>query len=290
MSGETAPPAATAPAHPAPDDRWAEEGAASIQARTRVVPRIAVVLGSGLGSSIGDEALSADQGFELRSLPGFPPPSVPGHAGKLVLGSLFGVPVAVLSGRVHYYEGRGMHGPTLVPRLAAALGARILILTNAAGGLDRSMRPGELMLIRDHINHIGANPLLGWRFADGTPAFVDLREVYDRRLLEQARAAAGRAGVPVRQGVYIAFSGPSYETPAETAMARTLGADAVGMSTVPEAVAAAALGMRTLGISCITNLVGEPVTHHDVLEAGVRASGALAAILAELVPEIGTDD
>src|SRR5439155_9738251 len=170
MSGGTAPTAAAARGYPAPDDRWAEEGAASIQARSRVVPRIAVVLGSGLGSAIGEEALSADQGFELRSLPGFPPPSVPGHAGRLVLGSLFVVPAAVLSGRVHYYEGRGMHGPTLVPRLAAALGARTLILTNAAGGLDRSMRPGELMLIRDHINHIGANPLLGWRFADGTPA------------------------------------------------------------------------------------------------------------------------
>jgi purine-nucleoside phosphorylase len=274
---------------PRPDDRFPEEGVALIHQRSGIVPRLALVLGSGLGTAIGPQALVADGEFAFKALPGFPPPSVPGHAGKLVLGTLFDVPAAVFFGRVHFYEGHGMDGPTLLPRLAAALGAHVLVVTNAAGGLDRSMRPGDLMLIRDHINHMGANPLLGWRFADGTPAFVDLREVYSPALLAEARAAAGRAGVPVREGVYIAFSGPSYETPAETAAARSWGADAVGMSTVPEAVAAAALGMRMLGISCVSNLVGEPVTHHDVLDAGVRASGSLAAILAELVPHIGKD-
>jgi purine-nucleoside phosphorylase len=274
---------------PRPDDRYPEEGVALIRRRSGVVPRLAVILGSGLGTAIGPDALLADGEFAFGGLPGFPPPSVPGHSGRLVLGALFDVPAAVFFGRVHFYEGHGMAGPTLLPRLAAALGAEVLMVSNAAGGLDRSMRPGDLMLIRDHINHMGANPLLGWRFPDGTPAFVDLRDAYDRALLADAHVAAERAGVPVREGVYIGFSGPTYETRAETAAARSWGADAVGMSTVPEAVAAAAVGLRTLGISCVTNLVGEPVTHHDVLDAGVRASGSLAAILSELVPQIGKD-
>lgn len=273
-----------------PGDRFAEEGTDLVRRSSAVTPRLAAILGSGLGSAIGPDALVADGQVAFRDLPGFPPSSVPGHSGRLVLGSLFDVPAAVFFGRVHFYEGHGMAGPTLLPRLAAALGASVLIVTNAAGGLDRSMHPGDLMLIRDHINHMGANPLLGWRFPDGTPAFVDLRDVYDADLRGAASVAATRAGVPLREGVYIAFSGPSYETPAETAAARSWGGDAVGMSTVPEAVAARALGLRTLGISCVTNLVGEPVTHHDVLEAGTRASASLAAILAELVPVIGKDD
>jgi purine-nucleoside phosphorylase len=194
----------------------------------------------------------------------------------------------VFLGRVHLYEGYGVGATTLIPRLAAELGAGTIVLTNAAGGLDPSLRRGQLMLIRDHINLLGVNPLTGWRYPDGGPAFVDLSAVYDRGMLDLVEEVAEAEGVTVSRGVYAAMPGPTYETPAETESLRRTGAHAVGMSTVPEAVAAAALGLRVLGMSCITNVAGTAGTHEDVLETGREAAGALRSVLAGAVPKLAS--
>jgi purine-nucleoside phosphorylase len=270
---------------PGPADTHADEGAVLIRERTDIRPEVAFVLGSGLGDAVAAD-VHPDQLFVYGSLPGFPTPSVPGHAGRLVVGHLYGVPAAVFMGRVHFYEGHGIGVTTLIPRLAAMLGARTLVLTNAAGGLNPSMRPGQLMLIEDHINLMGVNPLAGWRFPNGTPAFVDLSRVYDPALVALATEAAASRGVALTRGVYVALPGPSYETPAETRMLAALGADAVGMSTVPEAAAAAALGCPVLAISCITNVAAQEPTHQEVLEAGKSAAGDLRAILELVVPAL----
>ena len=196
--------------------------------------------------------------------------------------------MAAFFGRVHFYEGHGIAATTSIPRVVAAMGIHTLVLTNASGGLDAGMRVGQLMLIRDHLNGMGVNPLFGWRMPDGAPAFIDISHVYDAALLETARAAAAEAGIDVRVGVYAAVSGPSYETPAETSALARLGADAVGMSTVPEAVAAAALGLRVLGISCITDVAGTELTHQEVLAAAKGAAPDLRAILRRVLPVAGT--
>jgi purine-nucleoside phosphorylase len=190
-------------------------------------------------------------------------------------------------GRVHYYEGHGIDPTTLITRLSAAMGAGGLILTNAAGGLDPTMRVGQLMLITDHVNLLGVNPLFGWRYPGGGPAFVDLSQVYAPRLLELAEGAARAAGVDVRRGVYAAVPGPSYETPAEIVYLSRIGVDAVGMSTVPEAVAAAAVGLPVLGISCITDVAGTELTHDEVLSAAQAAAPDLRAILGGVLPKLG---
>jgi purine-nucleoside phosphorylase len=270
---------------PGPPDSTAAEAVAAIRGRSRLRPSVAVVLGSGLADAVADD-VRPEHEFPFESLPGFPPPSVPGHAGTLVVGELYGVPAAVFRGRIHYYEGHGMTGATLIPRVAADLGVRTLILTNAAGGLDRSMRVGQLMLIEDHINLIGVNPLSGWTYPDGMPAFVDLSSVYDPGLRALAREGAARAAIDVGHGVYVAVPGPSYETRAEIAFLRTAGGDAVGMSTVPEAVAAAALGLRVLGVSLISNVAGTGSSHEEVLEAGRRAAQDLRAILGHVLPRV----
>lgn len=269
--------------HPGPPDDRSAEAAAVVGEQTTVRPSVAVVLGSGLGAAIGSDALVPDAELAYSALPGFPPATVPGHAGRLTVGTLYGVPAAVFAGRVHYYEGHGITAATVIPRLVAALGAGMLILTNAAGGLDADMHPGDLMVLTDHINLMGANPLWGWRFPDGTPAFVDLTHVYDPALRDSVLAVAEREGVALRSGIYAAFSGPSYETPAEHDMARGMGASAVGMSTVPEAVAAAALSLRTMAISCVTNVAGQPTSHGEVLEAARGASAKLALLLASIL-------
>jgi purine-nucleoside phosphorylase len=246
---------------------------------------VALILGSGLGDAVAGD-VQVEQEFDYESLPDFPPPSVPGHLGRLVMGDLYGVPAAVFRGRIHYYEGHGIGATTLIPQVASALGVRTLVVTNAAGGLDRSMRVGQLMLIEDHINMLGVNPMTGWTLPSGQPAFVDLSSVYDPGLRSLAREGATSAGIDVAHGVYVALPGPSYETKAETAFLRGAGADAVGMSTVPEAVAAAALGVTVLGISLITNVAGTESTHQDVLDAGRLAAEDLRAILAFVVPRL----
>jgi purine-nucleoside phosphorylase len=271
------------PEVPSPGDSFADEGVALLRERSSVEPVVGLVLGSGLGDAVLED-LAADAEVAFEALPGFPPSSVPGHAGRLVLGELYGVPVAVFRGRIHFYEGHGIAATTLIPRLCAGLGVRTLVLTNAAGGLDPTDRPGTLMVIEDHLNFLGVNPLTGWRFPDGRPAFVDLPAVYDPDLAAAAEEVARRAGVTVRRGVYAALPGPSFETRAETRYLAGAGANAVGMSTVPEAVAAVALGLRVLAISCITNVAGGADTHEDVLAAARSATLDLRAILAGVLP------
>ena len=274
------------PDRPGPGDAFPAGGAAVVRERSSVQPEIAVVLGSGLRDAV-DADVQPDREFSYEALPGFPPSSVPGHAGRLVMGTLHGVPAAVFLGRVHFYEGHGIGSTTLIARLAAELGATTLVLTNAAGALDPSFRRGQIMLIEDHVNFLGVNPLSGWRFRSGVPAFVDLSEVYDRKLLDLAEGVADREGVEAGRGVYVAVPGPSFETAAETDFLRRAGAHAVGMSTVPEAVAGVALGVRVLGISCITNVAGTPASHEDVLTGAKAAAAGLRKILAGVVPEIG---
>lgn len=271
---------------PGPGDTFAEEGVALIRERSSVSPEVAIVLGSGLGDAVADDVVPEHE-FSYRALPGFPPSSVPGHAGRLIMGRLYDVPAAVFLGRAHFYEEHGMAAATLIPRLAAELGATTLVLTNAAGGLAPELKRGRLMLIEDHLNFLGVNPLIGWRFPDGEPAFVGLAGAYDRHLLALAERAASEEGIDLAKGVYAALPGPSYETPAETRFLARAGAHAVGMSTVPEAVAAVALGLRVLAISCITNMAGAEDTHESVLAAAKEATLRLRALIARIVPQLG---
>jgi purine-nucleoside phosphorylase len=271
---------------PGPGDTFAEEGVALIRERSSLSPEVAIVLGSGLGDAVAGD-LAPEKEFSYQTLPGFPPSAVPGHAGRLVMGRLYEVPAAVFLGRVHFYEGHGMAAATLIPRLAAGLGASAIVLTNAAGGLAPELKRGRLMLIEDHLNFVGVNPLTGWRFPSGQPAFVGLSAAYDRDLLALAELAASEEGIDVARGVYAALPGPSYETPAETRFLANAGAHAVGMSTVPEAVAAVALGLRVLGISCITNTAGAEDTHENVLAAAKEATLRLRALMGRIVPGLG---
>jgi purine-nucleoside phosphorylase len=274
-------------AFPGPGDDHAERGAALVRARAGgLEPRVAVVLGSGLGDAV-QEDLDVRAELAFDELPGFPPAAVPGHAGRLVLGELYGVPVLVQFGRVHLYEGHPMSTVTLPTRLLGHLGVRTLVLTNAAGGLDPEMPLGLLVLIRDHINFMGTNALAGWRFPDGMPAFVDVSGVWDASLRAVVAEVAAAEGIEVREGVYAAVAGPSYETAAETTFLARLGADAVGMSTVPEAVAAAAFGMRCLGISCVTDVAGTELTHQEVVAVASEAAPNLRRLLSGAIPKMG---
>jgi purine-nucleoside phosphorylase len=270
---------------PSPGDHLAEEAAGVIREHTTLVPEVGVILGSGLGGAV--EGLADAASFAFADLPGFPPPSVPGHAGRLSLGLLDGVPVAAFQGRIHFYEGNDLSTCTLPVRVSRALGATTMVLTAATGGVDRSVEPGSIVVGADHINLMGANPLRGWRNPDGSPPFVDLSEVYDRRLAALALDRAGALGLNVSSGVYVALSGPSYETPAEIGMIRGSGGTVVGMSVVPEAIAARALGMRVLGLFSVTNMAGEHATHDEVLAMADVAAGAMSRLLRELLPRLG---
>jgi inosine/guanosine/xanthosine phosphorylase family protein len=277
-------------AHPDPGDGVAEGIVAAIRAVTDVEPVAGIVLGSGLGEAIrvAKEAAGASEGteFSFTDLPGLPTPSVPGHAGRLWIGDLGGRPVAIFQGRIHLYEGHGMPLASITSRVASGLGAGAMVLTTAVGAIDVALRGGSLAVIRDHINVMGTNPLLGWRMPDGSPAFVGVGDVYDRDLATAALAAArARASDPsgVTEGVYAAVSGPAYETPAETEFLRRAGATVVGMSMVPEAVAARALDMRVLGMSFVTNAAGASVSHEEVLEASSLAAGTIGLVLADLI-------
>ncbi|HZP91095.1 MAG TPA: purine-nucleoside phosphorylase [Actinomycetota bacterium] len=265
---------------PGPGDTLAEEAAEVVRARTALVPQVAIVLGSGLGEAGEDAVEEASLSFE--ELPGFPRPTVPGHAGRLVLGSLAGVPVAIFRGRIHYYEGNEMSACALPIRLARVLGAGTAILTAATGGIAEGLATGHLVVGTDHINAMGASPLRGWRRPDGSPPFVDMVAAYDAELAELAVAAARGLGIPVSRGVYAAMAGPSYETPAEIEALRRAGADVVGMSIVPEAVPARALGMRVLGLFFVTNQVGVKVNHEEV----IRASNAMARSIGRVIAEV----
>jgi purine-nucleoside phosphorylase len=253
---------------------------AAIRAVDTVQPRLGMVLGSGFGGALGAVAVEARLSFD--AIPGFAGATVAGHAGELVLGRLGGTPVCLLAGRAHYYEGHPLEVVTFPIRVLAALGIRDLLLTNAAGGIRRRFRPGDFMILTDHLNGMGANPLRGALNA-GEPRFVDLSAVYDPALQDRLAVAGKRAGARVHRGTYLAVSGPSYETPAEIRAFARWGADAVGMSTVPEAIVARAAGLRVAGLSCITNVaagLGDgPLSHAEVLATAGEARDQAVALL-----------
>jgi xanthosine phosphorylase len=254
-------------------------------------PRVGLILGSGLG---GIAAAIADvTAIEYAHLPGFPAPSIEGHAGRLLLGRFAGVEVACLQGRVHLYEGVPAAAVNMLPRTLKALGCEILILTNAAGSLRPEIEPGAIALIDDHINLLGQNPLVGPNDAAVGLRFPDMSEVYDQQLRTQTRAVAARLGLPLRSGVYLAILGPSFETPAEIRAFRALGADLVGMSTVPEAISARHCGLRVVGFSIVTNLaagLGDQIlSHEQTLAVAAGAADRLQRLLEGLLEELACD-
>jgi purine-nucleoside phosphorylase len=252
------------------------------------VPDVAVVLGSGLGDFC--ERLADTAVIPYERVPHWPASRIMGHAGKLYAGTLRGKRVAALSGRVHFYEGHDLRTVTFATRVMAAMGVRTIVLTNAAGGVNTSFHPGSLMVMDDHINLMGDNPLVGPNDDRFGPRFPDMSEVYSRRLRSMADAASSAIGVPVEHGVYVALRGPSYETPAEIRFLRTIGADAVGMSTVPEAIVARHMGLDVLGISCITNMAAgvlpQPLDHAEVMETASRVRTAFGNLVEEIVGRI----
>jgi purine-nucleoside phosphorylase len=259
-----------------------------IRSRSERTPRAGAVLGSGLGEFAGrvEDAVAIPYG----EIPHFRKVSVAGHAGRLVLGTVGGVPVAVLQGRYHYYEGHAIEDVVFPVRVLGKLGIGSLLLTNAAGGISAALRPGDLMVIRDHINLMGVNPLRGANDERLGPRFPDMSAVYDPGFREAIAAAQAELGLQPKQGVYLALSGPSYETPAEIRMLAALGADAVGMSTVPEAVCARHLGLRVAGVSCITNLAAgisaQPLSHREVTETAERVKNDFIRLLERILPKL----
>ncbi|HTA93891.1 MAG TPA: purine-nucleoside phosphorylase [Polyangiaceae bacterium] len=262
--------------------------AAFVAERLEVRPRVGVVLGSGLGA-FADELGSVIR-IPYGEIPEMPRSQVVGHAGNLCAGYVSAVPVACLQGRAHVYEGHSQSRAVFGVRVLAELGCRAVLLTNAAGGIHGSFAPGDLMLITDHLNLMGDSPLRGPNFGAG-PRFPDLSHAYDPALLEGARDAARASGVTLREGVYAALLGPSYETPAEIRMLRTLGADAVGMSTVPEVIALRQMAIRVGAMSCITNLAagvsGQPLDHSEVEATARRSRQAFTDVLTRWVAAAG---
>jgi purine-nucleoside phosphorylase len=267
----------------------AEHAARVIRARGSEDARVALVLGSGLGAFA--EELQDAQAIPYEEIPGFSRSTVEGHAGQLVLGRVEGVPVVAMRGRFHYYEGYSFDEVIFPMRTFGALGIKSVVLTNAAGGINISFDQGALMVISDHLNLMGVNPLRGLHDARYGERFPDMTEVYARDYQETAVEEAHAMGLELRRGIYAALSGPSYETPAEIRMLRILGADAVGMSTVPEAIAARQMGIKVLGISCITNMaagvvVGEHINHQEVMETGVRVHDTFKELLRRVIPKL----
>ncbi len=272
-----------------------DEAANAIRSRTRHHPRIGLILGSGL-SPLADEVKDSDL-IPYPEIPLFPVSTIEGHSGKLVIGKLAGQTVMVMQGRTHYYEGYSMQRITLPVRVMQVLGVHTLFVTNAAGGINPGFRPGDLMLITDHINLVGMaglNPLRGPNLDEFGPRFPDMSQAYDPVLQASARRVAGDLGFPLQEGVYMCLAGPTFETPADIRFLRSIGADAVGMSTVPEVTVARHGGTRVLGVSGISNVaISDPseereTTHEEVLEAGKvivpRLVGLLKGILRELPP------
>jgi purine-nucleoside phosphorylase len=266
-----------------------DAAADAIRKKAKAQPLVGLVLGSGLGAFA--EGLSERTAISYDKIPNFPVPSgVVGHAGELVLGSVGATPVVVLSGRIHYYEGRPMSDVVFPARVLARLGIKAVLLTNAAGGVRLSFRPGDLMLITDHVNALGTNPLVGGNEEALGPRFPDMSVVYDAKLRSAIKAEARRLRIPLRQGIYVSLTGPSYETPAEIRLWRKLGVDAVGMSTVPEAIALRHAGVRVAGISTITNMAAgilrKPLNHVEVLETTKRVGARFVKLLEAVVPKI----
>ncbi len=257
----------------------------AVRAKTDFVPKVAIVLGSGLGDYASQIRVETEVSYE--EIPGFPVSTVPGHAGKFIFGYVGDVPVVCMKGRVHYYEGYAISDVVLPIRLMRLLGAEILFLTNAAGGVNTSFHAGDLMLIRDHIAAFAPNPLIGPNVDELGTRFPDMSEVYDKKLSQIIVETAQANDVYLQEGVYTQMTGPSYESPADVKMLRVLGCDAVGMSTVVEAIAARHCGMRICGISCISNLAAglsaNPLNHKEVQEAADKAAPKFQKLVTESV-------
>lgn len=265
-----------------------QKAAEYIMERLKAKPAIGMILGSGLGQMA--ENIENSQVVDYSDIPGFPVSTVEGHAGRLIAGQLMGQQVIAMQGRFHFYEGYPM-GEVIFPvRVMKLLGVERLIVTNAAGGVNRGFKPGDLMLITDHINLMGDNPLIGRNVDEIGTRFPGMSDAYDKELVKTAALCAQRLSIDIKQGVYCAVTGPSYETPAEIRMVGILGGDAVGMSTVPEVIAAVHCEMKVLGISCITNMAAgilhHAPSHREVLEVGRKVQDRFIMLLKEILKEI----
>lgn len=262
-----------------------QQAAGWLRSRGVGEPDVAIVLGSGLGDFA--DGLRDGSAIPYGDIPHWPATSVVGHAGRLVFGTHAGRKVVALAGRAHFYEGHQMSTVTFATRVLGTLGVRNLILTNAAGGINETLKPATLMVMEDHINLLGTNPLVGPNEERFGPRFPDMSEVYSARLRALAAEVGTALGIPLAHGVYVAVHGPSYETPAEIRYLRTIGADAVGMSTVPEALVGRHMGMEVLGISCITNaaagVLPKPLLHEEVMEVARRVRASFAALLEGII-------
>jgi purine-nucleoside phosphorylase len=269
----------------------ADRAAKFILSKTQLRPHVAVILGSGLGAFADDLAGAVRIPYE--KIPGFPRSTAEGHAGRLVIGKAGDVVVAAMQGRVHFYEGYSLNEVVFPMRVLGRLGIRAAILTNAAGGINTDFKQGALVVIRDHINLQGSNPLIGPNDERFGARFPDMTQAYSKSYRSIANEESRRLGIEVFEGVYAALTGPSYETPAEIRYLRTIGADLVGMSTAPEVIVARHMGIRVLGISCVTNMAAgildQPINHAEVMETGERAKGHLVALLRAVLPRIAQD-
>jgi purine nucleoside phosphorylase I, inosine and guanosine-specific len=258
------------------------------KSKTGKTPEVGLILGSGLGE-LADEIEQPDY-IPYHDLPHFPEPTVAGHKGRFVLGKLKGKSVIAMQGRYHHYEGYSLSQVAFPVTVMKAAGIKTLIVTNAAGGINLNFTPGDLMLIRDHINMLGGSPLIGPNDDEIGPRFPDMSAAYTSSLIDLAEKTADRAGIHLQQGVYLATPGPQYETPAEIRMMRMLGADAVGMSTVPEVIAASHAGLSVLGISCITNMASgildQPLSHHEVVETAERVKENFTRLVEGVIEQI----
>ncbi len=288
MSPAKKPASASKKTPPSVEFRQAERAAKFILAKTKLRPRIALVLGSGLGD-FADEFTNATK-IPYPKIPHFPRSTAIGHAGQLVIGEVGDVAVAGMQGRVHLYEGYSVKEVAFPIRVFARMGIKAVVLTNAAGGINRNYSQGCLVVIRDHVNLQGANPLCGPNDERFGVRFPDMTQAYDREFHAFVNEEAKKLGLNIHQGVYLAVAGPSYETPAEIYSFRTIGADLVGMSTVPEVIAARHSGIRVLGISCVTNMAAgttdEPLNHLEVLETTKRVRKQFIALLTAVIPRI----
>lgn len=256
--------------------------------QTKYKPEFALILGSGLGD-IADQIEDAEY-YAYENIPGFPVSTVQGHAGRLVIGKLEGKVVVAMQGRFHYYEGYKMQDITLPVRVMKKLGVEKLIVTNAAGAVNEGFKPGDLMLISDHINYSGDNPLMGRNLDEFGPRFPDMSNAYDKTLRTEVKKIAAGLNIELQEGVYAMFSGPTYETPAEVRMARIIGADAVGMSTVPEVIIANHCGLKVIGISCLTNMAAgildQPLNHSEVIEYSNKAREKFITLVKNIVKNL----
>jgi purine-nucleoside phosphorylase len=268
----------------------AEAAARFLLKQTKLRPKIALVLGSGLGA-FADEFAGATR-IPYAKIPNFPRSTAIGHAGQLVIGKVDGIEVAAMQGRVHLYEGYSVKDVAFPIRVFARMGVRAVILTNAAGGIKKEFTQGRLVVLSDHINLQGVNPLSGPNDENFGARFPDMSVAYDKRFRELALAEGRLLGIELGEGVYAALAGPSYETPAEIRYLKTIGADLVGMSTVPEVIAARHTGLRVLGISCVTNaaagILDQPLDHNDVLQTVERVKGQFIALLRAVIPDIAS--